>query len=88
MANKRMDALINAFSQVPPPFNMVIAIIAIICVTNAFGEVIKQVRLYADHEADRRLKRDMLEAGYNAEEAREFSELAITQDYEPQKASV
>lgn len=83
-----MDALSNAFLQVPPPFNMVIAITAIICVASLFGELIKQVRVYADHEADRRLKRDMIDAGYNSQEARDLSELAVTRDYEPQKSSV
>lgn len=82
-----MEFLSNAYSELPPPFNMVVAIIAIICVVSLVGEVIKQIRLFADHEGDRRLKRDMIEAGYTSEEAQHLAELAVTRDYEPKKTS-
>lgn len=81
-----MDFLSDAYSQLPPPFNMVVAIILIICVTSLVSDAIKQTRLYFDHEADRRLKQDMIEAGYTAEDARQLADLAITKDYEPDKS--
>ncbi|QDT70838.1 hypothetical protein MalM25_37940 [Planctomycetes bacterium MalM25] len=64
-----MDAAFANLLNLPVPFNMVVLIVAISCGLGAIKSVAKQARIYADHEADRRLKRDMIDIGLSAEEA-------------------
>lgn len=73
--------------ELPPPFNMVVLIVAIIFLGSAISAIAGQVRVFADHEADRRLKRDMIEAGYTPEDAQQLVDLEVTKDYVPQEKS-
>lgn len=78
-----MDFIRELFSQLPPPFNMVVVIISIIFGVGLLTSVITQVRVFADHEADRRLKREMIEAGLSTDEAERIASMKITEDYKP-----
>lgn len=64
-----MDAALSTFLNVPPPFNMIVLVVAITCSLSAIKAVAKQARLFADHEADRRLKREMIDVGLSPDEA-------------------
>lgn len=64
-----MDAALSTFLNVPPPFNMIVLVVAITCTLGAIKSIAKQARIYADHEADRRLKRDLIDVGLSGEEA-------------------
>lgn len=73
----------SAIFQLPPPFNMIVLVVALFAVGAVIKSVAKQIRLFIDHEADRRLKRDMIEAGLTGEEARELAETQIYHDNDP-----
>lgn len=64
-----MDAALSTFLNVPPPFNMIVLVVAITCSLGAIKAVTKQARIFADHEADRRLKREMIDVGLSPDEA-------------------
>ncbi|MEO0529674.1 MAG: hypothetical protein AAF266_03755 [Planctomycetota bacterium] len=81
-----MEFISELFSQLPPPFNMIVAVMAIIFGVGLISEVVKQVRIFADHEADRRLKREMIESGLSVEEAERIASLKVTEDYKPKKS--
>lgn len=78
-----MDFIRELFSQLPAPFNMVVVIIAIIFGVGLVTELVKQARIFADHEADRRLKRDMIESGLTTDEAERIASMKITEEYKP-----
>ena len=78
-----MEFVRELFSELPPPFNMVVVIMAIIFGVGLITELVKQARIFADHEADRRLKRDMIESGLSADEAQRIASMKITEDYKP-----
>ena len=63
--------------DLPPPFNMVVLIVGLGCAASAIKGVAKQVRVYADNEADRRLKREMIEYGLSAEEAERVAKAKV-----------
>lgn len=67
--------------QLPPPFNMIVLVVALGCLAGMVKAVAKQIRIYADHEADRRLKRDMIDSGLSVEEADRIARLEVTHDY-------
>lgn len=64
-----MDAALSTILNVPAPFNMIVLIVAISCSLGAIKAVAKEARIYADHEADRRLKREMIDVGLAPDEA-------------------
>lgn len=82
-----MQFLSDVFSHLPPPFNLVIGVMLIICVTSLVSDAIKQVGLYANRSADRELKREMIEAGYTPDDAARLAEMKVTEAYEPQKTA-
>ena len=84
-----MDAFVDLMKNVPPPFNMVVYIVLIVFVFGFAGTVVKQLRKLYDHEADRRLKRDMIDAGYTIDDAERLAELEVTQEYqgEPKRSA-
>lgn len=78
-----MSAFFDLIRQMPIPFNMVVLIVLIVGVSEVVKAVIKQARIYADNEADRRLKREMIEAGCSADEAQRIADLQVTKPYVP-----
>ncbi len=73
-----MDAVLSTFLDVPPPFNMVVLIVVVTCSLGAVKAIAKQARIYADHEADRRLKRAMIDVGLSPEEAERITRMPVT----------
>lgn len=80
-----MEFLRELFTLIPAPFNMVVAIVAIVFGVGLITELVKQARIFADNEADRRLKRDMIESGLSTDEAERIASMKITKDYKPKK---
>lgn len=78
-----MNAFFDIVRQMPAPFNMVVLIVAMGCVAGVIKSVAKQVRIFADNEADRRLRRDMVDSGLSADEAERIVTAKATQDYTP-----
>jgi hypothetical protein len=78
-----MNQFFDIVQQMPPPFNMVVLIIAIGCAASVLKGVVKQVRVFADNEADRRLKRAMIDTGLSVEEAERIAAMKVTHDYAP-----
>jgi hypothetical protein len=74
---------LDIIQQMPPPFNMVVLIVAIGCAATVIKGVVKQVRIFADNEADRRLKRAMIDTGLSVEEAERIASMRVTHDYTP-----
>lgn len=77
------ESVLSRLLFLPPPFNMVVIIIALGCAASAIKGVAKQVRIYADNEADRRLKREMIEYGLSADEAQRVASMKVTHSYTP-----
>ena len=70
----------EAFSTLlalPPPFNMIVLIVALTSAASVIKGITKQVRVFADNEADRRLKRDMIESGLSVDEAAYLAETKV-----------
>lgn len=78
-----MNEFFDLVENMPAPFNMVVLIVAIGCAASVFKGVVKQVRIFADNEADRRLKRAMIDTGLSAEEAERVAGMKVTHDYAP-----
>jgi hypothetical protein len=78
-----MSQFLDIIQQMPPPFNMVVLIVAIGCVASVIKGVVKQARVFADNEADRRLKRAMIDTGLSVEEAERISSMRVTHSYTP-----
>jgi hypothetical protein len=78
-----MSQFLDIIQQMPPPFNMVVLIVAIGSAASLIKGVVKQVRLFADNEADRRLKRAMIDTGLSVEEAERIASMRVTHDYTP-----
>lgn len=72
-----MSDFFDLVSVMPPPFNMVVLIVAIGCAASVVKGVVKQVRIFADNEADRRLKREMIDNGLSVEEAQRIAAMKI-----------
>ncbi len=73
-----MNTISEIFSQLPPPFNMIVLVVAFGCGTQVLGALFKQVRLFADHEADRRFKRDLVDSGLSVEETERIAAAKVT----------
>ena len=54
--------------SVPPPFNMVVYIMLIICGSSVLSSVFKQIRKYACHRQELEFKRELLDRGMTVEE--------------------
>jgi hypothetical protein len=78
-----MSAFFDLVRQIPPPFNMIVLIVAIGCSVSLLSGIVKQIRIFADNEADRRLKRDMIDSGFGADEAQRIASMKVTRDYTP-----
>jgi len=78
-----MDAFFDIVRQMPPPFNMIVLLVAIGCGASLVKGIVKQVRIFVDNEADRRLKREMIDSGLGADEAERIASMKVTHDYTP-----
>ncbi len=78
-----MNAFFDIVRQMPPPFNMIVLIVAIGCGVSLLTGIVKQVRIFADNEADRRLKREMIDSGLGVDEAERIASMKVTHDYTP-----
>lgn len=65
----------NMIWMLPPPFNMIVLIVAIGCAFELIKTTIKQIRRFADNDADRRLRREMFESGVSVEEAEQWAKI-------------
>ncbi len=71
------ESVFSRLLDIPPPFNMVVLIVAFGCGASVIKGVVKQVRIFADNEADRRLKREMIESGLAVDEAERIAAMPI-----------
>ncbi len=58
-----MSSFVNLMQNVPPPFNMVVYIMLIICASSVITSIFKQVRKYACHRQELDFKRELLDRG-------------------------
>ncbi len=56
------------FQQFPPPFNMIVAIVALVMATQIVVGVAKQIRRGVAHALDLNFKRTMIDRGLGVEE--------------------
>lgn len=63
----------DTFLTLPPPFNMIVIIVAIVFSVELLKSLFKQIRRFADNEADRRLRRELVESGMSVEEAEQWA---------------
>lgn len=63
-----MSSFIELMRSVPPPFNMVVYIMLIICGSGVITSVFKQIRKYACHRQELEFKREMLDRGMSVDE--------------------
>ena len=66
-----MESIIELFKgilSIPVPFNMVVLVVLICCVTGVFTSMFKQIRKYGCHRRDVELKRELVERGLSVDE--------------------
>lgn len=63
-----MSSFVDLMQNVPPPFNMVVYIMLIICGSSVISSIFKQVRKYACHRQELDFKRELLDRGMSIEE--------------------
>ena len=60
--------MIEAISDIPPPFNMIVFCVLICAVAGVCTQVAKELRLYVCYRAELELKREMVDRGYTSKE--------------------
>ncbi|NOZ40355.1 MAG: hypothetical protein GXP24_09030 [Planctomycetes bacterium] len=63
-----MSSFVELMRSVPPPFNMVVYIMLIVCGSGVLTSVFKQIRKFACHRQELDFKRELLDRGMSAEE--------------------
>lgn len=63
-----MSSFVDLMQNVPPPFNMVVYIMLIICGSSVITSVFKQIRKYACHRQELEFKRELLDRGMTVDE--------------------
>jgi len=63
-----MHDLGELMQNVPPPFNMVVYIMLIVCGSGVLTSVFKQIRKFACHRQELDFKRELLDRGMSVEE--------------------
>ena len=63
-----MGEFFRGIMSLPTPFNMVVVIVLIGCVTGVLTTIAKELRKYACHRQDLDLKRELVERGLPADE--------------------
>lgn len=63
-----MNEILQSFSRIPAPFNMVIWIVLICSAAGIVTTLFKEIRKYACHRQELDLKRELLDRGMTADE--------------------
>lgn len=63
-----MSSFIELMRSVPPPFNMVVYIMLIICGSGVITSIFKEIRKYSCHRQELDFKREMLDRGMSIDE--------------------
>ena len=63
-----MSTFVDLMQNVPPPFNMVVYIMVIICGGSVLTSAFKQVRKFACHRQEMDFKRELLDRGMSPDE--------------------
>lgn len=63
-----MNEILQSFSGIPAPFNMVIWIVLICSAAGIVTALFKEIRKYACHRQELDLKRELLDRGMTADE--------------------
>ena len=71
--------------MLPPPFNMIVLLAAIVFTAEIVKALVKQTRVWADREADRRMKQDLIHSGMSVEEAERWARLELGRPAKPRK---
>ncbi|TWU00627.1 hypothetical protein Pla108_15790 [Botrimarina colliarenosi] len=78
-----MSAFFDLVREMPPPFNMIVLVVAIGSAAGVVKALVKQLRVYADNDADRRLKRDLVDSGLTVPEVERIAAAKVTRDLDP-----
>ena len=71
------------FTSIPTPFNFVVLIVLIGCVTGAITSLATQFRIFICHQSDLAFKRDLVERGW---QMHDIEQLAQTKVQNPRNA--
>jgi hypothetical protein len=63
-----MSSFVELMQRVPPPFNMVVYIMLIVCGSGVLTSIFKQIRKFACHRQELDFKRELLDRGMSVEE--------------------
>jgi hypothetical protein len=63
-----MTEFLRTITSIPAPFNMIVLIVLITCVTGAISSIATQLRKYGCHRQDTEFKRELVDRGMSAEE--------------------
>jgi hypothetical protein len=63
-----MNEIIHQVFSMPPPFNMVVVIVAVVMGTGVITSVAGEIRKYASHRESMEVIRDLAERGMSAAE--------------------
>ncbi len=63
-----MNGFFQAIMGLGTPFNMIVMVVLIGCVTGVLIEIAKQIRKYGCHRQELEFKRELVERGLGAEE--------------------
>lgn len=63
-----MNGFFELMQSVPPPFNMVIYIMLIVCGSGVLTSMLKQIRKFACHRQELEFKRELLDRGMASDE--------------------
>ncbi|MEN0111672.1 MAG: hypothetical protein AAF805_13210 [Planctomycetota bacterium] len=72
-----MDEFASQIFRLPPPFNAIVLVMGMLCIGHVLSSLIKNVRGYADREADRRMKLEMVRSGMAVEEAERWATIEM-----------
>jgi len=81
-----MMEFISTIVNITPPFNMIMIVVVVGCVTGVITTLLKEARKYACHRHDVELKRDLVERGLSVEEIERI--VKAGQDKRPNSAEV
>lgn len=73
--------LIESIMNMPVPFNMIVLIVLIGCMTGVLTTIAQETRKFFCHREEMELKREMLERGMNADEINQV--LRATTGHQP-----
>lgn len=63
-----MSDFFRTINSIPPPFNMVVWIVLITCVTGIVTSIAKEIRKFVCYQQDLQFKRELIDQGLDVSE--------------------